>query len=210
MPLVVRGTTQKGLSIKFWFFWSVQVVAMGLLAYVGSILIPEGAGKYISYAYPAVGAVIGAIVGFAIIFIINLLLAPYRQRNEARMALMAIPGATPNAPKLPHPPELHITYLKHKLGVDNGVPIITVWAEYRPTGTMRVEAVELCLVGKRISSLDWKVYEVKQDLWITSDNKFNLLAGISPGEHDAELFALANGDWWRSQPFPITLPEVSS
>jgi len=137
----------------------------------------------------------GMLMLLGAVFLVSLLFAPYRQRNEARMALMAIPGATPNAPKLPHPPELHITYLKHKLGVDNGVPIITVWAEYRPTGTMRVEAVELCLVGKRIPSLDWEVLDISQDLWYKPDNKFKVPDGISPGKHDAKLAAFVNGEW---------------
>jgi len=75
---------------------------------------------------------------------------------------------------------------------------------------MRVEAIELHLVGQRIPSLDWKVLQISQDLWCTSDNKFKLLAKISPGEHDAKLAAFANGEWWGSDPFTITFLEASS
>ncbi len=146
------------------------------------------------------------------VFLVSLLFAPYRQRNEARMALMAIPGATPNAPKLPHPPELQISYQKHEFSIDNGVPIITVWAEYRPTGLgpMRVETIELRLVGEREKSRDWKVLEMSQDLWYTSDNKFKVPDGISPGEHDIVLAAYANKEWWGSPPFTIAFSEVNS
>ena len=70
-------------------------------------------------------------------------------------------SAIPNTLKLPQPPELHISYQKHKFGVFNGEPIITVYAEYRPTGTMRIEAIKLQLVGRSEPSLDWEVYEVK-------------------------------------------------
>ena len=119
-------------------------------------------------------------------------------------------SAIPNTPKLPQPPELHISYQKHKFDVLNGEPIIIVDAEYRPTGTMRIEAIELQLVGRSEPSLDWKVYEVKQDIWIASDNKFKVLDGISPGEHDVTLAAFANGEWWGSHPFTIIFPEVNS
>lgn len=116
----------------------------------------------------------------------------------------------PDMLKSPRPPELQISYQKHEFGVFNGEPIITVYAEYRPTGTMRIEAIELRLVGERKPSLDWKVYEVKQDVWITSDNKFKVPDGISPGEHDVTLAAFANGEWWGSHPFTIAFPEVNS
>ena len=119
-------------------------------------------------------------------------------------------SAIPNMLKSPRPPELQISYLKHEFGVDNDVPIITVWAEYRPTGTMRIEAIELQLLGRSEPSLDWEVYEVKQDVWIAPGNKFKVPDGISPGEHDVTLAAFANREWWGSQPFPIAFPEVNS
>ncbi len=119
-------------------------------------------------------------------------------------------SATPSTLKLPHPPELQISYQKHEFGVFNGEPVITIYAEYRPTGPMRVEAIELHLVGKRVPSLDWKVLEMSQDLWYTSDNKFNVPDGISPGKHDAKLAAFANGEWWGSQPFTIAFRKVNS
>ena len=118
--------------------------------------------------------------------------------------------ATPSTLKSPHPPELHVSYQKHEFGVDNGVPIITVWAEYRPTGTMRIEAIELQLLGRSEPSLDWEVYEVKQDVWIISDTKFKVPDGISLGEHNVTLAAFANGEWWGSHPFTIAFPEVNS
>jgi len=119
-------------------------------------------------------------------------------------------SAIPNTLKLPQPPELHISYQKHKFGVFNGEPIITVYAEYRPTGTMRIEAIELQLVGRSEPSLDWEVYEVKEAIWITSDNKFKVPDGISSGEHEVTLAAFANGEWWGSHPFTIAFPEVNS
>ena len=45
----------------------------------------------ISAAYPVIGGVIGVIVGFGIIYLIYLIKAPYKQRDEARAILQAKP-----------------------------------------------------------------------------------------------------------------------
>ena len=121
-------------------------------------------------------------------------------------------SAIPDMLKSPRPPELQISYQKHEFGMDNGVPIITVWAEYRPTGLgpMRVETIELRLVGECVRPMDWKVLEMSQDLWYTSDNKFTVPDGMSPGKHGVTLAAFANGEWWGSHPFTIAFPEVNS
>ena len=114
-----------------------------------------------------------------------------------------------NSPKLPSPPELHLDYLSSKFGIENDVRIITVSAWYRPTtGKMRISQVELHLIGKSIPPLDWRIIEVSQELWYGPDTKFELPIGISPGEHDAELFAFANEAWWGPYPFTVSIPVV--
>lgn len=146
---------------------------------------------------------------------------PKRKANHALLTMLEEQGvlpSQPNVPKLAHA-ELYITYHKHEFGVagegkytglsvDNGTPILSVEAEFRPTGPMRIEVVELCLVGKRISSLNCEVQESSDRLWFTPSNIFNV-SRISLGKHDAELVALANGEWWRSHPFTIAFPEVN-
>lgn len=72
---------------KIWFFWGVEVVATGAFIFLGTILTPEDASRLVSAIYPTVGGVIGAIVGFGIIYLICLFRAPYKQRNEARTLL---------------------------------------------------------------------------------------------------------------------------
>lgn len=69
---------------KIWFFWSVEVIAFGVFVFLGNVATPEGAGAVVSAAYPVVGGVIGAIVGLGIIYLICLIKAPYKQRDEAR------------------------------------------------------------------------------------------------------------------------------
>ncbi len=110
-----------------------------------------------------------------------------------------------DTPKLPSPPELEIIYINNKCGIENGANIVTICAEYRPTGKMNIEQLELHLLGRRIPSSDWRVMKASQDLWFTSDNKFELPRKTSSGEHSAELFAFANGEWWRSQSFSIDI-----
>ncbi len=77
-------------SIKF--FWVVEVVMMGIFVFLATLLIPENANAVITALYPAVGVVIGAIVGFGVIYLIMLIVAPYKQRNEARHLLSEIPS----------------------------------------------------------------------------------------------------------------------
>lgn len=72
---------------KMWFFWSVQVVAVGAFAILGAIFTPENAGSLASAIRPVAGGAVGAVVGFGIIYLICLIKAPYRQRDEARHAL---------------------------------------------------------------------------------------------------------------------------
>ncbi len=62
------------------------MVALG--TFLGVIYTPEGSSKFLSIIYPIAGVILGAITGIIIIFIINLILAPYRQRNEARERLI--------------------------------------------------------------------------------------------------------------------------
>lgn len=75
---------------KIYFFWVVEVVAAGIGGFIGTIVTPAYAGRIMSATYPAIGVLIGILAGFSIIFISNLVLAPYRQRNEARKRLLEL------------------------------------------------------------------------------------------------------------------------
>jgi len=72
---------------KPYFFWLVGVIAAGLGVFIGMIITPERASSTISAVYQVFGGIIGIIIGFILIFIENLLLAPYRQRNEANIRI---------------------------------------------------------------------------------------------------------------------------
>jgi len=76
-------------------FWGVEVLLTVVGGFVGNALTPATVGNFESALYPAIGSVTGAIVGFAIIYLVFLFLAPYRQRNQARNLLRAKPKPIP-------------------------------------------------------------------------------------------------------------------
>lgn len=150
------------------------------------------------------------LFGMSCVWIGATIRAPIVQRNELRASLRAIPGATPDAPKLAHA-QLELIYCEYEFGEANGTPIVSIEVQFASSSInpMRIEAVVLCLAGKQIPSLNWEVQEVSHSIWITENVQFNI-SEISLGEHDAKLIAFSNEIWWRSHPFTITFPEVNS
>lgn len=73
-------------------FWGLEIVGASVLGlgggYFGFLLTPMNATPTQSFLYPAIGGVVGVIVGLAIVFLgiymWNLISAPYGQRDEAR------------------------------------------------------------------------------------------------------------------------------
>lgn len=57
---------------------------MSVFVWLGTVLTPEDASKWVAAAYPTIGGIIGAAIGFGTIFAVKLFWAPYRQRDEAR------------------------------------------------------------------------------------------------------------------------------
>ncbi len=60
------------------FFWGVEVGVMGAFGYLADV------GYLIPNWHPAIWTAIGAGIGYLGIFALNLIRAPYRQRDEAR------------------------------------------------------------------------------------------------------------------------------
>lgn len=61
---------------------------MGIGVIILMKFIPENASQQIASIYQFGGAIAGLIAGLLLIFIMYLILAPYRQRNEARVLLI--------------------------------------------------------------------------------------------------------------------------
>jgi Na+/proline symporter len=88
-----RDTESFRKDSRVWF-WGVEIVGGGaLFGLAGSLLgdyyTPSTATPFWQSAYPTIGGAIGVILGFiivfALIYVVNLLRAPYRQRDEARI-----------------------------------------------------------------------------------------------------------------------------
>ena len=73
-----------------WLFWSVGTIMIALGGFLGTIYAPKDSETSLSVICTIAGVVLGAVIGIILIFLINLKLAPYRQRNEARVALQRI------------------------------------------------------------------------------------------------------------------------
>lgn len=94
----IEDTERFRKSLKFFLGLEIAGAAMlGLIGgYVGFRLTPDNASPQAVYLYPAIGTTIGLIFGIVVYITIlfwNWFRAPYRQRNELRLALkqQAIP-----------------------------------------------------------------------------------------------------------------------
>jgi len=75
-------------SIKF--FVGVEVMTISVCIFLATLLIPENPDKLVSAGFPAIGAIVGVLVGFGLIYLYMFIRAPYKQRNEARKQLIEI------------------------------------------------------------------------------------------------------------------------
>ena len=79
-------------------FWALEVVGAAMFgvggAFIGYWLTPSNSNPFWQFGWPTIGGGVGVIVGFILVFIMifarNLILAPYRQRNEARIRVVEL------------------------------------------------------------------------------------------------------------------------
>lgn len=69
------------------FYWIVDVLAGLSGTMLGTLATPENADRLQTAFYPALGGLIGLITAVVILFLFNLVAAPYRQRDEAQKEL---------------------------------------------------------------------------------------------------------------------------
>jgi len=80
-----EGTKKSG-----YFKWVVSGVLMSVLGVLGPFLAPEGASKPLLAAYAVIGVGVGFGGGFVIVYMVMLIKAPFKQRNEARAKVIAL------------------------------------------------------------------------------------------------------------------------
>ena len=138
----------------------------------------------------------GMLALLGAVFLVSLLFAPYRQRNELRKQLLAIPGATPESPRKALP-ELHFAEVKYHIDRDNPSQLnINVLAI--STGTMVLENAKLEISGKHIPCTGWRT----SDIWPGGTYSYGIHCevpkGLSTGKHTIRLLIYANNEWWAS------------
>jgi hypothetical protein len=73
-----------------YFKWVVTGVVMSVFGVLGPFLAPEGASKPLLAAYAVIGVGVGFGGGFVIVYMLMLIKAPFKQRNEARAKVIGL------------------------------------------------------------------------------------------------------------------------
>ncbi len=168
-----------------------------------------------SPGWGALGSGVSAFALLVLVFLLTLIRAPYRQRDEARAAA-ATPGASPSSPILAAP-QLFIRSLDHDFGEPGktGYPqpktdatrLLRIHVLLTPTNGLQVESVELEVQGKRIPST-WESNEVI-DVPSGQYVYFEVPPDVTPGDHQVRLVAQADRKQWGSPHFSLTFPATS-
>ncbi len=72
------------------FMWLGGLIVAGIGVAIANTLVPENIGELQSGLYSILGALMSLAIAILAIFIMNFILAPYKQRNEARMAILGL------------------------------------------------------------------------------------------------------------------------
>ena len=172
------------------------MIAVGGSIFLATLLTPQDADKFTQAIYPAMGTIIGAIIGFGIIYCVMLIRAPYKQRDEARRELLSIPGATPHSPRVA-PAELHFSWVSYRFKQANP-PVLDVEIGITATGAMKLESADIEVAGRRYPCKNWRSLEIDSGYLTSLGASCELLGGLAIGNHDIHLLVYANKEWWAS------------
>lgn len=140
-----------------------------------------------------------------------------KQRNDAVAALKAIPGATPNSPKVADV-RVHISYSQHMFGISGaqgfdhpklkpGILMIRVIGDVIVEGSTTLESIALRVAGDPLPAITWRSEFVHAGVTWGLAEYFEIPMTIGAGEHFARLLAFAEGAWWASKDqFSIVIP----
>lgn len=212
-----------------WWFWGGEVGCGGgnggLGAALGTYCTPASAERTMSVLYPAIGGFIGLLLGalgFFILYIFKLLRAPYRklnaaivERNEAVAALKAIPGATANSPRI-----AAVQVYLNNPGYEFGLPdnpfkvhnlpentqLLQVTADCQVAGMTTIERIRLKMAGESLDGLTWTPCPMDNQGTLLLHEYFQVPKILSPGSYSAQLETYAEGIWWATPAFSITIP----
>lgn len=208
------------------FFLLFEVIGLAAFTTAGVLLTPNDATNITKALYPFAGAVLGASLAYSLLFLWSLFRAPYRQRNEARLALLATPGATAQSPKQA-PQEIRIVHKQSAVWYASEgqyhypkerkdgakIPLMRTFFDISATEEASITAVSLDLLGSLIPCIEWKTCKISAATLATSLGThvdFQLPQSIARGTHTAKLQVFVDGAWWVSRPFEFTVPAPST
>ncbi len=200
-------------SVAFWF---VDLVGGVVFAGVGQMMAPEQPTRIEALAYPGGAFVVGILVIYAAAYLRYLILAPYRQRDEARAALQRVAGSEDSPIEARAEVFINGDSGSHlaTVALSGPTPLgpgrrIPVEIALSATAEVLVEQVELEIAGRRAPST-WASDWVSHGATTTDRVFFEIPAEVAPGIHEVRLVALADGRWWRSAPFSLEAPSIGA
>lgn len=78
------------------WFWGPEVLGTILGGVLGTVVTPDNASRLLTIGLPALGALLGVIVPFILVFCWHLFRAPYRQRDEERLKVQTLVNRRPS------------------------------------------------------------------------------------------------------------------
>lgn len=211
-----RACIDTAQAIHTFTFWLIELAIGGLTGALGAIYAPQFFSGVLATAVQYGTGIGGMLIVVCIVFLGNLHMAPYRQRNEVRTALQAQLDLR-TQPKHPNP-SLYLTLHKYEFGTskDIGFPksnaIEGKWLRafvlFSIMPTMLVESIALEVLGRRLRCHNWQPEKMHTDYG--RDLYFEIPEWINAGEHIVQLIALADGIEWGSEKVAVDFPPCTA
>lgn len=158
---------------------------------------------------PIFGWRIWAVISLAL-FLFATLEGTYRQQKVFQAKLSAIPGATPNAPKVATP-ELHFDEVNYSFGFsEDGQSLVTIEVFLNATGSMPLESAELEISGQRTVCYDWTPDVITPGVTYSMETHCINPHGLKAGRRSMRLLVFANNEWWASNWESIEYSPINS
>gem|GEM_PF-4380406 len=201
-----RGWNDTKQGWANWRFLLTEAVVSPLAGYiVGAFSGNAIAGSVVTIAI--------VILGLVSIWVGATVAAPYRQRNEARAALQAIPGSS-TAPILADPQLFFSNLFCNGFGyggegnfggLDSSKWYGDVSALAHAQSKMTITQIALVIDGHELPATRWNTYEVGVGNYLCSF-PVEIAQTIGAGRHEANVLAFANGKSWKSPHFLVEVP----
>lgn len=175
--------------------------------FVGYGFTSSDSSSFAQFAYPTVGAGLGLIVGFVVVFGLifcwNLFRAPYRQRNELAIQLEEANRRLTVGEQEKHE-EFSFEFDNISFTGTDQYNRLILGVMFFSRSAVIVERLYLDVGGNRIQPLNWAQFKLKS---FHRDNyQFDLAeirTMLPTGTNDAQFVSIVDGQEHRSRPFDI-------